>query len=351
MANIKDISIKSITKPLRFSFTTSLGSKREMKSVLVKIILDNGLSGTGECPTSFVSKSEDMETIKKTLINIKNQIKNKPIEDYEALIMFLRKKFPESPLTISGIEVALFRAYIANHGIDEHVYWGAELNHLETDITIPFSSEMEPINTWLNYVIKKGFKILKIKVSGNVEQDERLFSSVFEILKNSLDEYTIRVDGNQGFTEKTFLKFQDIIVKKGYKIECFEQPLQKEDFSGMKNIKKKSVIPIILDETIFSLKDLERALSENICDGINIKVAKSGVMESKRMIEVAKQHNLKLMAGCMTETMTGLSAGIYMASGTNKFDYIDLDSIYYINHRKKYGNIEIGPTFFTIKTV
>lgn len=350
MVKIKDVFIKKITKPLKFSFTTSLGSKTEMKSLLVKITLDSGFFGIGECPTSFVSKSEDIETMKKTITCIKNLIKDKPIEDYEVLTMSFREKFSDRPLTVSGVEVALFRAYITNHGIDEHNYWGAKLNRLETDITIPFSSNLNHIKTWLNYVVDEGFKIFKVKVSGNVEQDERLISFIIEVLKNSVDGYTIRLDGNQGFAEKTFLKFQDILEKRGYKIDCFEQPLQKDDFSGMKNIKKHSTIPIILDETIFNLKDLERALSDNMCDGINIKIAKSGIMESKRMIELAKKNNLKLMVGCMTETMVGLSAGIYMASGTGEFDYIDLDSVYYITHRKHYENIEVGSSFFNIKT-
>ena len=47
------------------------------------------------------------------------------------------------------------------------------------------------------------------------------------------------------------------------------------------------------------------------------------------------------MAGCMIETMTGLSAGIQMAMGTAAFDHIDLDSIHYLRHKDRYGRINI----------
>jgi len=245
--------------------------------------------------------------------------------------------------------VALFRAYLTAYGMDEYTYWGANLSCIETDITIPFLLDLKPLKTWLNYAIEKGFKIFKIKVSGKIEEDSCLLSIAHEILKDSLDEFIIRLDGNQGFTEKTYLKFQDIIEKKGFKIQCFEQPLEKDDFSGMKNVKKHSHIPIILDETVFNTHDLYRVISENICDGVNIKVAKSGVIESKKMIDIAKKHNLKLMIGCMTETMIGLSAGIYLACGTGNFDFIDLDSIFYLTHRNHYGNITITPPAFLIK--
>ena len=52
------------------------------------------------------------------------------------------------------------------------------------------------------------------------------------------------------------------------------------------------------------------------------------------------------MIGCMTETMVGLSAAIYCASGNAAFDYIDLDSIHFMHHRNRHENITIeGPRF------
>jgi len=102
-----------------------------------------------------------------------------------------------------------------------------------------------------------------------------------------------------------------------------------------------SPVPIILDETIFSVEDLDRAISENLCNGVNIKIAKSGIAESLKIYRVAKKHGLKLMIGCMTETMVGLSAGIFFASGTDGFDYIDLDSIHFLHHKDCYNKIKI----------
>jgi len=345
---IKNLIMKTIIKPLKVLFSTSLGSKKEMKSVLVKITLDNGIYGLGECPTSFVSRLETIETIKEILTYTKKHIKSKSINDFEEIVHFLRTRFFMYPMTVSGVEVALFRAYLNANGIDEHIYWGANLKILETDITIPFLTDLNSINSWLNYAIKKGFKIFKLKLSGDVKQDIPLLSRVYEILNDFTSGYKIRIDGNQGFTEKTFLKLHDIIEKKGYSIEFFEQPLKKNDFLGMKIIKKYSHFPIILDETVFNSHELNHVISENICDGVNIKVAKSGILESKRMIEIAKRYNLKLMIGCMTETMIGLSAGIYLACGTGQFDFVDLDSIYYIAHKRNYGNINLVPPFFFI---
>lgn len=346
---IKKIDIKEVVRPLRVIFSTSLGRKNILKSIIIKVRLDNGKEGTGECPTSFVSRLESLDSIKKILNSILPGLVNMSIDNYSEKIETLRDKFRQYPMTISGLELALFRAYLENRGIGEHEYWGARLHEIETDITIPFITEKEPLDRWLRYAIKKRFKVFKIKVSGGVEADIPFLHYIHSILSDSLKVFTIRLDGNQGFTGKGLLKFSDHIEKKGIKIELFEQPLLKDDYKGMKAVRKKTRFPIIIDETVFNSKDLIFAISEDICDGINIKIAKSGVLESLRMIEIARKNNLRLMAGCMTETMVGLSAGIHMTAGSGVFDFIDLDSIYYMHHRNIYDGIQMNPPFFTIK--
>ena len=49
-----------------------------------------------------------------------------------------RKTYPRNPMTISGLEVALFRAALHDKGISEHGCFGGRLKTLETDITIPY---------------------------------------------------------------------------------------------------------------------------------------------------------------------------------------------------------------------
>ena len=86
-----------------------------------------------------------------------------------------------------------------------------------------------------------------------------------------------------------------------------------------------------------------------LAHGFNIKVAKSGVMESAAILALARKHGLKLMVGCMTETMIGLSAAINLAAGTDAFDYIDLDSVFFLYHKKRFGNLSLQGDCFVIQ--
>jgi L-Ala-D/L-Glu epimerase len=348
MTHIKSVHCKEITRPLRTTFSTSLGQKDVMKSVIVKVHLKNGSMGLGECPTSFVLKEETIPAIKGIIREVAPKLKGLPIDKYGEAIEKFRKLFPRNPMTISGLETALFRAYLSLHGISEYEYFGGKLSAIVTDITIPYLTDLEVLKKWMIYALKSRFTIFKLKVSGNITNDKRLLSEVDGFLRNHIDVFTIHLDGNQGFTEKTYLKFLDFLSSRNYPIDLFEQPLSKNDYKGLKEIKKRSFVPVILDETIFNEADLKRAVEADLCHGINIKIAKSGISESLMLYKGAKKNGLKLMMGCMTETITGLSAGINFAAGTGGFDYIDLDAIHFLCRKRSYKGIRISGAYYSI---
>jgi L-alanine-DL-glutamate epimerase-like enolase superfamily enzyme len=92
--------------------------------------------------------------------------------------------------------------------------------------------------------------------------------------------------------------------------------------------------------------DARRVIDNGLCDGINIKMAKSGIGQSSEIIDYALRHKVKLMIGCMTETMVGLSAAVFLAAGTGVFDYIDLDSVYFLYGANSYAGLRReGPAF------
>lgn len=350
MSNIKGISFHEVVRPLRITFATSLGKKDTISSLIVKIMLESGHSGIGECPTSLAFKNEGITQIKDVLTEASKKLTNKPIAEYQKWVKILRNIYKKCPMTVSGLEVALFRARLAFENKSEHSYWGGVLNDIETDITIPFITDPTILDRWVRYTKSVGFSTFKLKVSGNIEADKAYISGFYDTLKPLSDCFSVRLDGNQGFTERSFFQLIDFIERKGYNIELFEQPLPKASFKGFTEIKKNSPIPIILDETIFSTQDLIRAIDKDMCHGVNIKIAKSGIDESIRIYSMAKTHGLKLMIGCMTETITGLSAGIYLALGTGGFDFIDLDAIHFLHHKKQYGDIVIDGPRYKVKT-
>lgn len=345
-SEIRNIGFREVRRPLRTTFTTSIGSKDRMLSIVVVATLRDGSKGGGECATSLVLPDESPDVIKSVLRKEGRLLQGLNIADFPDIISVLRCKYPSYPMTISGLEVALFRAWLDHVGVEERDYFGGGLNHIETDITVPFTTNPDLLRAWLDRCVKKGFRIYKIKVSGNITEDKRLVALVAALINRFCDDYLLRLDGNQGFTARTCLAFLEHIERKKYPVELFEQPLRKNDHRGLREVTQRSCIPVILDETVFTVPDMEHAIDKNLGHGVNIKTAKSGISDSLAILGLAKRCGLRVMMGCMTETMMGLSAGINLAMGLGSFDYIDLDSVHFLYSTAKHGKLRIkGPWY------
>ena len=60
--------------------------------------------------------------------------------------------------------------------------------------------------------------------------------TIHEHLRRRCPRFTIRLDGNQGFTERSCLKLLGRLERAGIAIELLEQPLPKDDRAGLKRI-------------------------------------------------------------------------------------------------------------------
>jgi L-alanine-DL-glutamate epimerase-like enolase superfamily enzyme len=97
--------------------------------------------------------------------------------------------------------------------------------------------------------------------------------------------------------------------------------MPKEDLDGNAWITERSPIPILADEAVQRLSDIEHI--KGAYHGINVKLMKSaGLHEAHLMIKRARELNMKVLIGCMSETSVATLAGISLAS---LCDWADLD--------------------------
>jgi L-alanine-DL-glutamate epimerase-like enolase superfamily enzyme len=128
-----------------------------------------------------------------------------------------------------------------------------------------------------------------------------------------------RIDANCAWTLKETLEKAEVL--KILNVEFIEQPLKADDWVGMRILKEKSALPIIADESCQRLEDVETCAEA--FNGINIKLMKcGGITPALKMIKKARAYNLKVMAGCMTESSIGISNLVQLAP---LLDFIDAD--------------------------
>jgi len=139
------------------------------------------------------------------------------------------------------------------------------------------------------------------------------------------------------------LKFLKELKKLGIVPALVEQPVPKRDWDGLKKVTRESKSLVVADESAGSLADVKRIIRERAAGGINIKLMKTGLLESYEIAVYAKKHGLKLMMGSMMETPLAATAAAHLAGGVGGFDWIDLDSPFFMDEHVTRGRV-MSPT-------
>jgi len=132
-------------------------------------------------------------------------------------------------------------------------------------------------------------------------------------------EAVFRVDANCGWAPDEAATLSAEMARHG--VELIEQPLPPEACEAQAQLFRESTLPIIADENCVGEADVPLCIDH--FHGINIKLCKcGGLTPARRMITTARDHGLKVMVGCMTESSVGISAAAQL---TPLLDYADLD--------------------------
>jgi L-alanine-DL-glutamate epimerase-like enolase superfamily enzyme len=158
-----------------------------------------------------------------------------------------------------------------------------------------------------------GCKVIKVKLGS--DSDKVLIETI-----RSATDLPLYVDANQGWTDREqsldlthWLQQQDV--------QLIEQPFPKADIDANAWLTERSPIPIIGDEAVQRLTDVDKAAG--VYHGINVKLMKSaGMYEAGLIINRAKQLGLKVLIGCMSETSCATLAAAALAP---QCDWTDLD--------------------------
>ncbi len=158
-----------------------------------------------------------------------------------------------------------------------------------------------------------GYKAIKVKLGS--ADDKQLIEIV-----RSVTDVPLYVDANQGWTNRE-ASLDLVYWLHGQGVQLIEQPMLKTDPDSNAWLTERSPIPILGDESVQRLGDVDKA--HGVYHGINIKLMKSaGMFEAKQMIARARELNMKILIGCMSETSCATLAAAALAP---RCDWADLD--------------------------
>ena len=216
---------------------------------------------------------------------------------------------------ISSLEAALSTAWLDlwtkknNRRIS--TYFNSGKNMLYTSFTIAIG-DLDLIPKKIEEA--KSYNILKIKLGINEQHDK----NIIKLIRNETDKI-IRVDANEGWDLDTGKKMCKWLAD--HNVEFVEQPFKAQNLGDTAKLRDVSPLPLIADEN--SIKSSNIPDIAHAFDGINIKLMKCGsLFEAKKMIDLARKYDMKIMLGCMVESSIGITA---MSNLSPQVDFADLD--------------------------
>lgn len=298
----------SFNLPFKHPFTISNGrTKTHQPTLIVSLSLGNYI-GFGEAPVINyynISIEQMIEDIERKKLMIEKFALTEP----ERYWHYLHHLLPQNPFLVCALDMACWDLFGKMKGQPLYKLWKTEWQNIPvTDYTIG----IDTIDKMIDKMKEKPWPIYKIKLG--TDNDIEIITTLREHT-----DAVFRVDANAAWKADEALDKIPELADLG--VEFIEQPLAKDDWEGMKILYEKSSLPLIADESCVFENDVEKCF--NYFHGINIKLTKcSGITPAKRMIEKARELNMKVMMGSMNECSIGSAA---IANFLPQLDYVDMD--------------------------
>jgi L-alanine-DL-glutamate epimerase-like enolase superfamily enzyme len=153
----------------------------------------------------------------------------------------------ESPVAASALLTAM--EMLAGHPLLE----------VESEVRLPLVTPTHglgaaEIEAEVEARLAEGFRTFKVKVGKDAAADLERVRLIQRVVN---DRATLRLDANRAYTREDGCRFA--VGLNPDRIELFEQPCAAEDWEANAAVARVSPVPLMLDEAICSLADIERA--------------------------------------------------------------------------------------------
>ncbi len=322
--------------PFRRAIRHATTTRAETDNVLVRCVLEDGTVGHGEgVPRDYVT-GETIDSALELLARSDLRAQLEPCSDFaHAVAVADRLRLAEVPgddrccqgnAARCALELALLDAYGRHFGEPlSAVTRLAAPKHYEPRPWVQYSGALTgarglkaPIYAFILRVY--GFRQVKVKVGMAGIDDVKRLKAIRRGLGRRID---LRVDANEAWSADEAVERIRALEPCG--LSAVEQPVPHAEVGRLRELRARVSVPIMLDESLCSLVDAERAVAEQACDLFNLRLSKcGGFLPSLRLAQLARRHGLGCQLGCQVgETAVLSAAGRHFAQGVSGLRYLE----------------------------
>jgi L-alanine-DL-glutamate epimerase-like enolase superfamily enzyme len=317
---ITSIDIYRFSIPME-PFTIATGTMDHAQNVFIRIHTNAGFYGVGECSAFPMIVGETQDTC---LVMAKDFAKlwiGKDALDIPARMQELHAFTAANTTIKSAFDIALYDIAAKNAGLPLYQFLGGEKRVIESDITIGINTPEVMAAKAIDFKAS-GANILKVKLGKDAGIDVERIKQIREAVGR---EMKMRIDANQGWSFDEAVYALQAIGQ--YNIEFCEQPMRTWYDDRLPELMKLSPVKIMADESVYNHHDARKQINSGSCNYINIKMAKSGgILEAKKIHDLAAEKGIACMMGGMLESRIALSAKLHFVYASPNIHFYDMDT-------------------------
>lgn len=264
---VRSVTLHLVKLPLAAPYHVSYRVYEDFDPILVEAEDPDGRTGWGEGHISPGYSNETVEGGFAFCRDLAARIAGMDSTEAKALV---QGRKAESPVAASALICAL-------EALDGH-----PLLALAHDVTLPLLTPFHAtapadIPHEVEHRLAAGFTTLKVKVGMDWRADLERAARVRDAAAGRA---VIRLDANRGFSRDDGLRFAGGLDPAG--IELFEQPCAANDWGANAAVAAASPVPVMLDESVYGLADIERAGAMPGVGFVKLKLKKMGGLDDLR---------------------------------------------------------------------
>jgi L-alanine-DL-glutamate epimerase-like enolase superfamily enzyme len=297
MNSIKRITATAFRLPMTGSLRWGKASVLdEVRHVLVEVELNDGSIGLAEAPPRPTIYGETVYSILSIIEHeLGPRLLNQPLEKVAARL----DEIKNNQTAKGALDMALQDALAQQRGVSLAQHLGATVDKVKVSYILGIG-DRDTVLAEAERVFSQGVRVLKVKVGRDWDDDLARIHDLQAMFKGEMALYA---DANECLEVAAAADKLAHLREIGL-LYC-EEPLPVELIRERATLRRQQRLPIIADDSCFSYRDLQRELALDTFDILNIKTARTGYTESRRMMSAAQAQGKTIMIGSQASASLG----------------------------------------------
>ncbi|WP_457637899.1 enolase C-terminal domain-like protein [Oceanithermus sp.] len=303
---LKSVRLRHFRLPLQAELRWGQGkSLSALDHLLVEVVIEGGHVGRGEAAIRPTIYGETLESVRSAISWLEPLLYEIDVEA-PAEVRKTLDRLPFNFAAKAALEMALWDARAGATGTPLANMLPHDHERVRVSFIVGQGSVAETLSR-AEFAYRRGVRVFKVKAGEDNATDEKRIKA----LASEFPDAEIYVDANETLNPKKAL---DTLVRwRELGVTMVEEPIAVQWVEERRRLRASGVLPLIADDSVFSLRDAERELELNTFDIINVKPARSGFCWSMGMLERSRVRGKGAMIGSQAMSSYGAARAALLA--------------------------------------